>query len=125
MSSGKGKRKMEEKGVPLQGDLDPDNDPMKYALSASRVQIIPGLWRRIVRRRRSKNDAKPWACPCGYVNKPIQHLFFDLPRFKCGSRECKEMIPVWIYSLKFEFCMPRRLFPLFQNIKISRLLKKF
>ncbi|XP_052165358.1 uncharacterized protein LOC127782269 [Oryza glaberrima] len=100
MSSGKGKRKMEEEGVPLQGDLDPDNDPMKYALSAPRVQIIPGLWRRIVRRRRSKNDAKPWACPCGYVNKPIQHLFFDLPRFKCGSRECKEMIPD-DYEFKF------------------------
>uniref|UniRef100_A0A0E0QLP2 Peptidase C1A papain C-terminal domain-containing protein n=2 Tax=Oryza TaxID=4527 RepID=A0A0E0QLP2_ORYRU len=71
MSSGKGKRKMEEKGVPLQGDLDPDNDPMKYALSAPRVQIIPGLWRRIVRRRRSKNDAKPWACPCGYLKKQL------------------------------------------------------
>ncbi|CAL4944145.1 unnamed protein product [Urochloa decumbens] len=102
MSSGKGKRKREGEGFPLQGDQDPEKELMKRAMSSPRIQIVPGLWRRIVRRRRSKNDAKPWTCTCRYVNKPTQHLFFDLPRFKCGRKGCKEIIPD---DYEFEFSL--------------------
>ncbi|GJN23465.1 hypothetical protein PR202_gb11115 [Eleusine coracana subsp. coracana] len=71
-----------------------DDDLMRKALSSPRIEIIPGLWRRIVRGCRSKNDAKEWTCYCKYVNRPRKHLFFDVPKFKCGHKGCKGLIPV-------------------------------
>lgn len=102
MSSGKAKRKREDEEVPLQEDPEHDELLMRQAMSSLRVQIVPGLWRRIVRRRRSKNDSKPWICSCGYLNNPTQHLFFDLPRFKCKRKGCKEIIPD---TYEFEFSL--------------------
>ncbi|TVU45170.1 hypothetical protein EJB05_04645, partial [Eragrostis curvula] len=60
----------------------------KHGESSPRVEVVPGTWRRIVRGKRSKCDAKEWVCPdprCGYLNRPVRHLFFDIPRFVCGG----------------------------------------
>ncbi|KAL6636991.1 hypothetical protein ACP70R_024563 [Stipagrostis hirtigluma subsp. patula] len=102
------KRKRDSRDVPQLGALQPaDRNHLtdtelieKYALSSPRVEVVPGLYRRIVRGRRSKNDAKEWPCSCGYINYPIRCLFFDIPRMKCGR--CKNHIPD---DYEFEFSL--------------------